>query len=334
MALQNNPVHSKSAVEDASVAPLRFSTQCLPERERLSTWRDVFARGVVRIDVEPLSDVPFCAEARLRVLPGLRIIVCATTPVRNRRTPAIATDGDDSFGFFINLGERAGASQRGREATLRAGDAMLISHEPSIVMPSPAGHVGVIVPRAALASRVRNLDDSILRRIPRSAEALRLLRGYLRLLPEKLALHSSPLRELAVRHIYDLIALALAPDALRGDQALSATAAARLDLALEHIAERFEDPMLTVVDVARRQCISARYLQRLIETTGTSFTMRVNELRLQRALVLLTSSEGQDRRISDIALAAGFSDLSHFNRLFRARFGDTPTAVRRELKRD
>lgn len=317
-------------MEHASFAPLRFSTQFVSERERLSTWRDVFGRGVVRIDVEPLSDVPFRAEARLRVLPGLRMIVCVTTPVRNRRTPAIAADGDDSFGFFINLGERAGALQRGREATLRAGDAMLISHEPSIVMPSPAGHIGVIVPRVALASRVRNLDDAILRRIPRSTKALRLLRGYLRLLPEKLATCSPPLRELAVSHIYDLIALALAPDTLPGDRALSATASARLDLALKDIAERFEDPMLTVVGVARRQCISARYLQRLIETTGTSFTMRLNELRLQRALVLLTSPEGRDRRISDIALAVGFSDLSHFNRLFRARFGDTPTAVRRE----
>jgi AraC-like DNA-binding protein len=33
-------------------------------------------------------------------------------------------------------------------------------------------------------------------------------------------------------------------------------------------------------------------------------------------------------RICDIALQAGFSDISHFNRLFRARFGDTPSGVR------
>ncbi|MBP0112132.1 protein of unknown function [Bradyrhizobium vignae] len=33
--------------------------------------------------------------------------------------------------------------------------------------------------------------------------------------------------------------------------------------------------------------------------------------------------------MSDIALVAGFSDVSYFNRLFRARFGDTPREVRR-----
>jgi AraC-like DNA-binding protein len=80
--------------------------------------------------------------------------------------------------------------------------------------------------------------------------------------------------------------------------------------------------------VARRQGISPRYLQRLLETSGTSFSARVNELRLQRAFVLLTEPHGRGRRISDIALQAGFSDVSHFNRMFRRRFGDSPSGVR------
>ena len=63
-----------------------------------------------------------------------------------------------------------------------------------------------------------------------------------------------------------------------------------------------------------------------------SFTERVNELRLQRAFSLLAETRGTERRISDIALDAGFSDISHFNRLFRSRFGDTPRGVRAQRK--
>lgn len=37
---------------------------------------------------------------------------------------------------------------------------------------------------------------------------------------------------------------------------------------------------------------------------------------------------GRERRISDIAFACGFNDLSYFNRCFRRRFGLTPTAAR------
>jgi AraC-like DNA-binding protein len=31
-------------------------------------------------------------------------------------------------------------------------------------------------------------------------------------------------------------------------------------------------------------------------------------------------------------LQAGFSDISHFNRLFRSRFGDTPKGVRAQAR--
>ena len=60
----------------------------------------------------------------------------------------------------------------------------------------------------------------------------------------------------------------------------------------------------------------------------TSFTEHVNELRLKRAFMLLKAEREGHACISDIGLQAGFSDISHFNWVFRARFGDTPSGVR------
>jgi AraC-like DNA-binding protein len=77
--------------------------------------------------------------------------------------------------------------------------------------------------------------------------------------------------------------------------------------------------------------LSPRYVQRLLATSGISFTAHVTELRLKHAFMPLTAHCGNDR-ISDIALRAGFSDISHFNRLFRSRFGDTPKGVRANYK--
>jgi AraC-like DNA-binding protein len=87
------------------------------------------------------------------------------------------------------------------------------------------------------------------------------------------------------------------------------------------------DGEYSVSKVAQSLQISPRYVQRLLETSGRSFTAHVIELRLKYALMLLTAHCGKDR-ISDIGLRAGFSDISHFNRLFRTRFGDTPKGVR------
>jgi transcriptional regulator GlxA family with amidase domain len=49
---------------------------------------------------------------------------------------------------------------------------------------------------------------------------------------------------------------------------------------------------------------------------------------LQKALGILQSSQQDALKIGDIAHAAGFSEISHFNRCFRRRFGTTPTAAR------
>ena len=135
-------------------------------------------------------------------------------------------------------------------------------------------------------------------------------------------------RRVVVGHIHDLIALAFGARGDTKEQGLGALAAARLAAVLGDIETGFAQPDLVAEKVARRHGISSRYLRHLLEASGKSFKARVNELRLQRAFALLIERGGGKRRITEVALEAGFSDISHFNRLFRARFGDTPTGVR------
>jgi len=311
----------------ADFAALRFSTRELSERERLPIWREEFGRSLLRVDIEPLSDLPFHAEATLRALPGLRTIACTGSAVRFQRTRAMVADGDDSIGIIVNLGESATVTQRGQDMALGAGGAVAVLHEEPATLSYAAGsHLGLSVPRAALASRVRDVDDATMRLIPHGADPLRLLVSYLRLIAHEPVLTTPKLRRVVVTHVHDLVALALTPHHGLGESGLSAVVATRLAAALDQIAASFQDPELSVATVARSQGISPRYLQRLLETSGTPFTARLTELRLQRAFALL--SEPGSRRISDIALEVGFSDISHFNRLFRARFGDTPRGVR------
>ena len=63
----------------------------------------------------------------------------------------------------------------------------------------------------------------------------------------------------------------------------------------------------------------------LFEAEGTTFSAYVLEQRLLEALRRLLDPRLDTQAISQIAYAAGFVDLSHFNRSFRMRFGDTPS---------
>src|SRR5262249_49274926 len=108
--------------------------------------------------------------------------------------------------------------------------------------------------------------------------------------------------------------------------------AAHTHAIFDHLASHFSDPELSLTKVAQDTRISARYLQRLLKTQGTSFTEHVTDLRLNHAFALLTAQGNSDIHICDVALQAGFSDASYFNRLFRSRFGGTPSDVRAQSR--
>ena len=313
----------------ADFVSLQFSTRKLPERMRIPMWREEIGRGIVHVDIEPLSDVPFQAEATLQALQGLRMLAWKGSAMRLKRSQTNIVDGDDSIGMIVCSPSRSQLSQGGQEIELRAGDAIAVLHsEPATVTYVEGLQFGLVVPRDPLTQRVTNVDSLTMRPISRRTEALRLLMTYLKSALKKGALATPKLRDVVVTHIHDLVALAISECAPLGESSASAVVAARHGAALDYIAGHFQDPGLSLEVVARSLGISPRYLQRLMASSGTSFTGRMNELRLQRAFTLLIESHDRARRICDIALEAGFSDIAHFNRLFRARFGDSPRGVR------
>jgi AraC-like DNA-binding protein len=83
-------------------------------------------------------------------------------------------------------------------------------------------------------------------------------------------------------------------------------------------------------DIAFELGISVRYLHSLFHKYGTTFSNYVNVERLERAKRSL-ALQNSYTKISDIAHDLGFCDSSHFNRLFRQRFGITPNQYRRNL---
>jgi AraC-like DNA-binding protein len=307
----------------------RFSTRELPERMRVPLWREHFGRSIVHADIEPLSNGPFQADATLQAMPGLRTLALKGSAMRFKRLQASIADGDDSIGVIVCSPGRTDLSQRGQETELRAGHAIAILHsEPVIVSYVDGLQFGLAVPRDALAQRVTNVEGLAMRPISHRTEALRLLMAYLKSASKEGAMAAPKLRDAVVTHIHDLVALAIGECAPLGESSASAVVAARHSAVLDYIETHFQQPGLSVETVARCQGISPPYLQRLMASAGSSFTGHVNELRLQRALKLLTESHASAQRISDIALEVGFSDVSHFNRLFRARFGDSPRGVR------
>ena len=124
----------------------------------------------------------------------------------------------------------------------------------------------------------------------------------------------------------------LAPDA--SEASGTATQAALLHRLCQTIERRLDDPELTPARVAQVQGISERYLQKLFEGTGDSFSHYLRERRLQRTAADLANPAEAALPVSEIAYRCGFNDAAHFSRAFRERFGMSPRDFRQgEIER-
>jgi AraC-like DNA-binding protein len=322
--------------EPTDFATLRVSTDALPARERVPFWREVFAHHVVRLDVEPLPDVPFKATAALRALSGLSTLSSSSSAARLQRTPQIVADGDDSVALVVKLNGSMTTSQHGRDVSLGHGDATLIVHaDPGGAMIyADTCYEALTVPHAALAPLAKHLEDAAMRLIPHGNEALRLLMTYLATVRDDLVLATPELRRLIATHVHDLLAMTIG--ATRDGAALAehrGVRAARLAAIKRDVMEHLVRRDLTLVAVAARQRVTPRYVQMLFESEGTTFSEFVLGQRLARAHRMLADPRHAGSTIITVAFAAGFGDISYFNRAFRSRYGATPSDVRAEAQR-
>jgi len=314
---------------------LRFSTSDLPERDRVPFWSDFFAKQLLHCNVEVAGDGPFHAEAEVLIWPGLQALWSKETAMRYSRSAKQAGDGNDSLVFLIRQSGLSVISQRGCEVSLAVGEGVaFLGDEPANASVSNIECLALVAPRAALIPMIGNVESKTMRRIAADCEALRLLKDYAGILRGGPGLVVPELQQLAVTHIYDLIAVALGATHECTQVATGrGIRAARLQAIKADVLQHIGGSDLTVGAVAQRQHLSPRYVHMLLEAEGLTFSQFVLDQRLTRAYRMLKEPRLRLMSITMIAFTAGFGDLSYFNRTFRRRFGATPSELRYGFRR-
>jgi AraC-like DNA-binding protein len=310
---------------------VRISTADLPAHYRVALWREHYAHTIFRADIEPACDASFRALVISRALPDLHLRYGALSAVRITRSQEFLADGNDDFTLVINRTGRIAAAARGREVVLDDGDAVLVNNAEITAFDrsTDGSSLSMRIPHAVLAARLAGIDDVVMRRIPRATGALALLTAYATPLLDEESTLTPELQRLAVAHVQDLLALTLGATREAADAARQHGArAAHLSRAKAYIAANSSAPSLSIGTVARLLGVTPRYLQKLFESDGGTFSSYLLGQRLDRAYRALTDPQSDSRRISALAYEVGFGDLSYFNRCFRQRYGATPRDVR------
>jgi AraC-like DNA-binding protein len=136
------------------------------------------------------------------------------------------------------------------------------------------------------------------------------------------------------QHLLDLLCEAFTalrpPDWPLPSKALRAAMFVR---ACRLIALGLSDPDLRPDLIAEELGISTRTLHRIFAREGRTVMQHIWKERVSSAAELLASTQARNRTITDIAFACGFSDLTHFSRVFAEEKGMTPSEWRRDSGR-
>lgn len=99
----------------------------------------------------------------------------------------------------------------------------------------------------------------------------------------------------------------------------------RMSAIKTYIIANIDNPALCLADIAAHQGISSSYVRKLFTAEKEKFTTYVLEIRLENVSRMLIDPDARGHSISAVALKCGFNDVSYFNRVFRKRYGCTPS---------
>lgn len=324
-----------SAIDPASHAVLagvlaELTTDGVPAGQRLTFWRD----GVLkRMEPTAASEEggPFRARLRRLSIEGAELVEHASEQVfALRSAERRRLDGCDDISIDVmRQCKSASIEHGGAELALRAGDMCVVDYaQPIAVRRSRHSAIGLILPR----SRVREVMGG------GDADALA---------GRRLVAHGMT----AVLRHHLLTTLDEAPYLSAAERVLAVDAAASMALAIfqagrfrtadvEQFADGFyqaarrlidqqcDDADLTPDRVALALGCSRASLYRLFARRGESVASIIWSSRIERARRMLASAESSGLLIADIAFRCGFREVPTFTRMFRRRFGMTPSEAR------
>lgn len=324
--------------------PTEPRTSCAPGTRHWSTaqvcrsdatdaWQAALQDNYGQWQVTRAVGEGFSASTRNRDFNGVRVVECVCDPCTGRRTPqCIDRDAQPYIGVQITKSGRERFHLGGEDISLGAGDLVIWTstqaaeftvmerlHKVSLVLPwsdiqerLPRGtrfNGTVIDSRMGIGAVLYSHVDSLAHQLDlfTDADHAAVRRATLELLTAAMSHRvDTPQRGLAMRYLKQL---------------------------QDHILANLQDDALSPTSVALANNMSPRYVHMLFAQIGVSASSWIRMQRLERCRDDLRSRTYRDCSIAEIAYTWGFSDPSHFTRIFKQQYGVGPRAYRESQAR-
>ncbi|HEU5155691.1 MAG TPA: AraC family transcriptional regulator [Streptosporangiaceae bacterium] len=317
-----------------------FSTGVVEAPERFALWQEATARSHMPNRLRSDDRDDFHARMRILDFGEVQVSALAYPHLGVARTAKLIRQSDpESYQVNYFLGSEGVMSLDGCDTPLRLGDLVVMdSSRPYSgdvrADPGSWSHMTVQFPRSLLPlphKRVRGLlAVPISGRHGMGGVLTRWLADLNARGDEFLPSDIPTLASVTLDLLASVIARCLEAEAALSPEARRNALRAQINAFVErHLA----DPALAPQTIADAHHISLRYLQQLFAEEGASPAAWIRHRRLERCRRDLADPRLNGSPVQAIAARWGFTDPTHFSRLFRAAYGLPPRDYRNQRPR-
>lgn len=307
-----------------------WDTSALAPKQQFGYWREVLCEAFTALDSVPQSPHDYRSTVVLHELAEVNAVALSSFAQDVLRGSAeIRRRADEYFFANLQLSGRCMVEQDGRRIEVAPGSFYLVdtTRPYRLHFTEDFRALSFRLPHGQLLPRLKHPRKCTAVRVDASSGlgglAVAQMHGLMRCAS---SLDAGTAQRLAFT-LTELISISVGGTIPSNEQSRDELRRAfRQSIVLE-VRARATDPGLSVAAVAGRFRVSPRYLHGVFAELGSSFAQEVLGQRLNAAAQALRHSSAS---ITDVAMASGFGDLSHFGRMFRRHFGNTPREWRRQ----
>lgn len=325
------PLVSDETERDVPPMRVAFSTGSVHARDRLDYWRSEASKVYVEHEFDTPVGRSFHGEIRSASVAEMGIACFDCDPaIVGYTARCIRQARDDDVIISRQIRGSILQEQDGRVLRSRPGDLWLIDPRRPFrceIRPDTSS-ICLRIPRHELEARLGDISRFTARAVSGDKPIASLASGFIDLIARQSSSIDDSAATKVMQQAIDLLALAIKSEMAEGPLTVASPRAVTLLRLKAVIEEKLRDPALKPATAAAAAGISVRYANALLAEEGTSLERHIMNRRLENCRRDLMAPAHATRMVSDVAYGWGFSDLSHFTRRFKARFGRPPGQIR------
>ena len=306
-----------------------YSTGDAPPQDRPSRWNNIISDAYFPLQTHFREPLKFQGTLSVLKLGHVGLSRLTSEPVNyERRRRHVREAHEEEYLITIPKHSSVEFRQLGKDVRCEPGGFILErGDEPYRFMYANPNDLFVLkVRKKVLAERVRQPDRFCARVIDATSGTANLFTSMVGHAQNQLGHASITACETLGRQLLELLGLALEEKRGASDLGASSVRAAHLNRIDQFIRANLKNADLSPDLIAESCGISKRYLHDLFKDVNGTVSQQVRDQRLIAARDRLGIAA--EITMADLAYRFGFSDQAQFSRLFKAKFGVTPSDFR------